>query len=476
MSKEIIQNDIEAIRNETEMYGNTRERVASVLTKLNQEKIDAESIPTNLATIDKNGKAGTTYTKEQADNYFLKKPTSTITQPNTSFKYAILLDEEGNSTKMLAGDLGKNLANSKPNNTPNSGINLVTPWYIDTNGIPLFMRGLPDKSNDTTFNKMVVRDSNGQMAESNGKITIEKLMADLPSVKDQSGNYDLSYSQYAVFNPITGKMAKSDRPLVQSTFNVPATININYPTTIANSNYTPAPTTPQDIRDTFEMIKGLESNYQFVTVSKDLWLLRIMADEKIAPYSDWRVPKDINITTVDGTLNLKGFNAPNELVSNLNFTNSVRDENSFFTLFLNKEFPIDKDWIFRFRVHYSDIKELLFNERGSFFGFSELTTTTQSRKDITDVTTDDYGYIYGLIKNRAIKVEYNSYVYFIKRGSKLSVFVYTPTNGRMYIGTTDFQSYMRYFRIGTDIINPQRLEMGKLLNAYLTDISYWIQP
>ncbi|MEJ8597079.1 hypothetical protein JSO62_00005, partial [Riemerella anatipestifer] len=49
----------------------------------------------------------------------IKKPTSTITQPNTSFKYALLLDEEGNSTKMLAGDLGKNLANSKPNNTPN---------------------------------------------------------------------------------------------------------------------------------------------------------------------------------------------------------------------------------------------------------------------------------------------------------------------------------------------------------------------
>ncbi|MBT0552511.1 hypothetical protein, partial [Riemerella anatipestifer] len=78
MSKEIIQNDIEAIRNETEMYGNTRERVASILTKLNQEKLDAESIPTNIATIDENGKVGTVYTKTQADKLVKNIANSTL--------------------------------------------------------------------------------------------------------------------------------------------------------------------------------------------------------------------------------------------------------------------------------------------------------------------------------------------------------------------------------------------------------------
>ncbi|MEJ8598532.1 hypothetical protein JSO62_07485, partial [Riemerella anatipestifer] len=95
----------------------------SNINSTNKEKLkkalDVGELPTNIATIDENGKVGTTYTKEQTDASFIKKPTSTITQSNTSFKYALLLDEEGNSTKMLAGDLGKNLANSKPNNTPN---------------------------------------------------------------------------------------------------------------------------------------------------------------------------------------------------------------------------------------------------------------------------------------------------------------------------------------------------------------------
>ncbi|MEJ8604644.1 hypothetical protein JSO60_06720 [Riemerella anatipestifer] len=186
MSKEIIQKDIEVIRNETEMYGNTRERVANVLTKLNNEKLDAESMPTNIATIDENGKVGTAYTKEQVGKSFIKKPTSTITQPNTSFKYALLLDEQGNSTKMLAGDLGKNLANSKPNNTSNSGINLVTPWYLDTNGIPLFIRELPNKYADITFNKKIVIDANGQAALSER----EDITLNIP--ENFSGNSSIS--------------------------------------------------------------------------------------------------------------------------------------------------------------------------------------------------------------------------------------------------------------------------------------------
>lgn len=212
MSKEIIQKDIEVIRNETEMYGNTRERVASVLTKLNNEKLDAESMPTNIATIDEKGKVGTTYTKEQADTSFIKKPTSTITQPNTSFKYALLLDEEGNSTKMLAGDLGKNLANSKPNNTPNSGINLVTPWYLDTNGIPLFIRGLPDKSNDATFNKMRVQDANGQEAWSNGKnfaLSIPSLLSEAEKTAfktEMNGGFTVNSMSVAIILPMVVKL------------------------------------------------------------------------------------------------------------------------------------------------------------------------------------------------------------------------------------------------------------------------------
>ncbi|MDY3328155.1 hypothetical protein PG299_10055, partial [Riemerella anatipestifer] len=105
----------------------------------------------------------------------LPKTTSTISSPTEEYKYIYLTNEANETRRMLAGDLGKNLANSKPNNTPNSGINLVTPWYIDTNGIPLFIRGLPDKSNDATFNKMRVQDAHGQEAWSNGKVLFNNI-------------------------------------------------------------------------------------------------------------------------------------------------------------------------------------------------------------------------------------------------------------------------------------------------------------
>ncbi|MDR7786505.1 hypothetical protein [Riemerella anatipestifer] len=105
----------------------------------------------------------------------LPKSESNISTPTVEFKYIYLTNEANETRRMLAGDLGKNLANSKPNNTPNSGINLVTPWYIDTNGIPILMRGMPDKSNDATFNKMRVQDAHGQEAWSNGKVLFNNI-------------------------------------------------------------------------------------------------------------------------------------------------------------------------------------------------------------------------------------------------------------------------------------------------------------
>lgn len=406
----------------------------------------------------------------------LDKTTATITEPNAEFKYAYLTNEGNETRRMLAGDLGKNVANSKPTSVAGAGLNMAAIWDIDTNGFPLRIKGLPDKSADTTFNKMRVQNADGQEAVSSGKAVMESLMASLPSVKNsQTGNYDLNFSEYMVYNPITGKFAKSDRPQIVSNFNVPQNLNISYPTTIANSNYTPSPTTPQDIRETFDMIKRLENGYDFTPVTPDMWVIRTMADEKIAPYSSWRVPTDINKTSLNGTLYLKGFAPPNNLVQNLDFTSSVANENSFFTVFLNKEFPSDRDWILRFRVHYNQLNNApILNERGAFFGFSELKEITDKRNNLTDVTVNDYSYLYGVFKNREVFITEGYYVYCIKKGSKLSFFVYNPLNGFMKVNTIDYASSMKYFRMASEIYNPQRIELGVLRTTFFNEIAYWI--
>ncbi|MDY3352406.1 hypothetical protein PG357_10505, partial [Riemerella anatipestifer] len=53
--------------------------------------------------------------------------------------------------------------------TVGAGVTQGANYTWDTAGYYLYFKGLPDKSNDTTFNKVVVRDANGQLAESNGK-------------------------------------------------------------------------------------------------------------------------------------------------------------------------------------------------------------------------------------------------------------------------------------------------------------------
>lgn len=83
--------------------------------------------------------------------------------------YVMAVDDSGIVAKLPAGDLGKNMSNSQVTTTALGGVTQGYNYTWDTAGYYLYFKGLPEKSNDTTFNKMVVRDSNGQIAESNGK-------------------------------------------------------------------------------------------------------------------------------------------------------------------------------------------------------------------------------------------------------------------------------------------------------------------
>lgn len=99
----------------------------------------------------------------------LDKTTNTISGPDIDFKYVYLTDETNNTRRMLAGDLGKNIANSSLTSIPGSGMTLGATYTWNVAGQFFYMPGLPDKSSDLTFNKLLMQDANFQMAVSNGK-------------------------------------------------------------------------------------------------------------------------------------------------------------------------------------------------------------------------------------------------------------------------------------------------------------------
>jgi hypothetical protein len=102
-------------------------------------------------------------------NEKLDKTTETVSGPDTVFKYAYILDQDNNVRRILAGDMGKNVANSALTSIAGAGLTLGANWTINTAGFYYYLKNLPDKSTDSTFVRMRVQDSTGQEAWSNGK-------------------------------------------------------------------------------------------------------------------------------------------------------------------------------------------------------------------------------------------------------------------------------------------------------------------
>ena len=100
-------------------------------------------------------------TQATALNTKLDKTTTTVAAPDTTFKYAYLTDENNNVRRMLAGDLGKNIANSNLTSVAGAGVTLGAPYILTTNGQPFSVTGLADKSADSTFDRFKVQNSTG---------------------------------------------------------------------------------------------------------------------------------------------------------------------------------------------------------------------------------------------------------------------------------------------------------------------------
>lgn len=116
------------------------------------------------------------YTIEDNPNIdvgYLSKPTTTISSPDIDFKYVPIINEQGDTQRMLAGDLGKNVANSKLTSVAGAGLVLGDIWSIKTNGFPFRIEDLPDETGSPIpAGKLMVRDDGTFVVNKKADITI----------------------------------------------------------------------------------------------------------------------------------------------------------------------------------------------------------------------------------------------------------------------------------------------------------------
>ncbi|WP_027378187.1 hypothetical protein [Chryseobacterium daeguense] len=222
MSEQTIAEKSLEIRQETQEFANTRGRVANVLDDINATKANKSDVAQSLidqnqnlqnhindhsnphqvtksqiglgnvdntSDLDKPISTAVQQTINAIVNNFngglagkVDKTTTTITAPDATFKYAYIFDDNNNVRRMLAGDLGKNVANSALTSVPGAGLTLGANWTLNTAGFYYSITGLSDKSSDNTFSRMMVQNAAGQISYSNGK----NIILNFPSLLNDS--------------------------------------------------------------------------------------------------------------------------------------------------------------------------------------------------------------------------------------------------------------------------------------------------
>lgn len=108
MSEQTIREKSQVIRNETNKYANTRERVADVLDDINDTKANKDA--SELSEENKRNwrEVLDIYDKKSIDDELTKKlskPTTTIFAPNMDYKYIPILNERGEMHRIPTEDL-----------------------------------------------------------------------------------------------------------------------------------------------------------------------------------------------------------------------------------------------------------------------------------------------------------------------------------------------------------------------------------
>ena len=530
MRNEIVQVDIEKVRRETATGGNTCQRIASILTQLNDSKLennevteklnekadltdlnlkadltaenlspeniqawntklktisDAPSdnkqyarkngaweevvatggggnvtLPDNIATIDKNGVAGNAYAKA----------TETISNADADYKYVVITNDAGGTKKMQVTGLGSNVANSSLTSVNGAGLTLGANWFIDTAGFYYSIKGLSDKSADNSFDRFLVQDADGKVEN----FLLNKLFSKAYDLENKVN--DKAFNGYLMYNPVTKQIAFSDTAKVSTTFNVPATINVNVKNVLSNINAT-APAgqqISQDLKNTIEKIKQLE-DIGFTPVLASEMVVRTL-DRSRFPQAlinrNYQLPTPFTLS--NGMIAGIRSNAfPAEFRNNAYMAS--HEGEGLYSIGINKELPTDRNWVFKFRIYNSP--QVFRNDRS--FGAIHFSDTLDAspRSDlandliIKDAWSRETIVTNNRVSSQAVINETDGFadVYLIKEGGLITLFTIMRNTGVMHMTTFTAQNTDKYIHFVT------LFSSLSIVDFVIKDISYNIQ-
>ena len=531
MRNEIVQVDIEKVRRETATGGNTCQRIASIYTQLNDSKVensefteklnekadltdlnlkadltagnlspeniqawntklktipDAPSdnkqyarkngaweevvatgggggsvtLPDNIATIDKNGEVGNAYAKA----------TETITNTDANYRYVVITNDAGGTKRMLVNGLGSNVANGSLTSVNGAGLTLGANWFVDTAGFYYSIKGLSDKSADDSFDRFLVQDADGKVEQ----FLLNKLFSKAYDIEDKVN--DKAFNGYLMYNPKTKQVGFSGGAKVVTTFNVPATINVNVKNVLANINAT-APANnqySQDIKNTIAKIKQLEDIGFTIVPASDL-VVRTL-DRSRFPQAlinrNYQLPTPFTLS--DGMIAGIRSNAfPADFRNNAYMAS--HEGEGLYSVGINKELPTDRNWVFKFRIYNSP--QVFRNDRS--FGAIHFSDTldVSPRSDlandliIKDAWSRETVVTNNRVSSQTVINETDGFadVYLIKEGGLITLFTIMRNTGTMHMTTFAAQNTDKYIHFVT------LFSSLSIADFVIKDISYNIQ-
>lgn len=480
MRNEIIQVDIEKVRRETATGGNTCQRIASILTQLNDSKLENNEVTEKL-----NEKADLTDLNLKADLTAGNLSPENIQAWNTKLK---TLSDAPSDNKQYArkngaweevvatgggggsGGNSSNVANSSLTSVNGAGLTLGANWFIDTAGFYYSIKGLSDKSADDSFDRFLVQDADGKVEN----FLLNKLFSKAYDLEDKIN--DKTFNGYLMYNPTTKQIGFSGGAKVVTTFNVPATINVNVKNVLSNINAV-APANnqySQDIKNTIAKIKQLE-DIGFTPVLASEMVVRTL-DRSRFPQAlinrNYQLPTPFALS--DGMIaGIKSTTFPADFRNNVYMAS--REGEALYSVGINKELPTDRNWVFKFRIYNSIV---LFRNNGSFGGIhlSDVLNTSPKIDLANDIIAElKWGAEYTSINNRvSSQVQINGIdgftdVYLIKEGGLITLFTITRNTGAMAISSFAAKNTDKYIHFVTPFTSLS------IADFVIKDISYNIQ-
>lgn len=363
-----------------------------------------------------------------------------------------------------------NVASSHLTSTNGAGMTLGANWFINTAGFYYSIKGLIDKSADDSFDRFLVQDAEGKVEN----FLLNKLFSKAYDLENKVS--DKAFNGYLMYNPTTKQIGFSDTAKVSTTFNVPATINVNVKNVLSNINAT-APAgqqISQDLKNTIAKIKQLE-DIGFTPVLASEMVIRTL-DRSRFPQAlitkNYQLPMPFTLS--DGMIVGARSNAfPAEFRNNVYM--STREGEALYSVGINKELPTDRNWIFKFRTYNSPNLFRIDRTFGAIHFADSLDASPKSdlANDlvIKDAWSREAVSPNNRISSQTVINETDGFadVYLIKEGGLITLFALMKNTGGMQITTFTAQSTDKYIHFVT------LFSSLSIADFVIKDISYNIQ-